>query len=264
MAATEKFARIAEALGESIEDSPTRGRTACCARSAPLVTDVGLPHVLADVRNLGGPDLRAGRGILRQSAPAENNPRSATGAGPRPHPGIRRRRDALTGDSQMNNAQWRHWQAVIRGEKVTPLPVPSSSTARGAELGGDDDSRLHTSESAGWPATQGHPGFPGLHLPPRLLVGVRDVRRTVRVRRQVPVLRQRVPLPEKLIQSVDDIDRVNSTRSPPRRLAAVRHQAPEALAAAHRSRGAYGTFRRSRAALNIASFLMGTTEFLRR
>ena len=51
MAATEKFARIAEALGESLEGLSEREAARRAALAVhQLVTDVGLPHVLADVR----------------------------------------------------------------------------------------------------------------------------------------------------------------------------------------------------------------------
>ena len=51
MAATEKFARIAEALGEPIEGLSEREAARRAAIAVhQLVTDVGLPHVLADVK----------------------------------------------------------------------------------------------------------------------------------------------------------------------------------------------------------------------
>jgi alcohol dehydrogenase class IV len=51
MAATEKFARIAVALGEPIQGLSEREAARRAARAVhQLITDVGLPHVLADVK----------------------------------------------------------------------------------------------------------------------------------------------------------------------------------------------------------------------
>ncbi|HEX7550282.1 MAG TPA: iron-containing alcohol dehydrogenase [Candidatus Methylomirabilis sp.] len=79
MAATEKFAAIAEALGEPVEGLSERDAARCATEAVhQLVIDVGLPHVLADVK------------ISEDSIPAlaeesfgnqrllKNNPRTAT------------------------------------------------------------------------------------------------------------------------------------------------------------------------------------------
>ena len=79
MAATEKFVRIGEAMGELITGLPERDAARLATLAVHrLVTDVGLPHTLADVK------------IPREGIPAlaqesfgnqrllKNNPRSAT------------------------------------------------------------------------------------------------------------------------------------------------------------------------------------------
>jgi len=79
MAATEKFARIAEALGESIEGLSEReaARRAACAVHQ-LVTDVGLPHVLADVRISEDKIPGLAEESFGNQRLLKNNPRSAT------------------------------------------------------------------------------------------------------------------------------------------------------------------------------------------
>jgi len=84
----------------------------------------------------------------------------------------------------MNDTQWQALRAVIRGEKVTPLPVAFIIDSPWLpNWAGMTILDYYTSEER-WLAAQpqGHRGFPGVHLSARLLVRVRDVHRTVGVR----------------------------------------------------------------------------------
>ena len=79
MAATEKFASIAEALGESLEGLSEReaARRATLAVHQ-LVTDVGLPHVLADVKISEDRISALAEESFGNQRLLKNNPRSAT------------------------------------------------------------------------------------------------------------------------------------------------------------------------------------------
>jgi alcohol dehydrogenase class IV len=79
MAATEKFANIAEALGESLEGLSEReaARRATLAVHQ-LVIDVGLPHVLADVKISEDRISALAEESFGNQRLLKNNPRSAT------------------------------------------------------------------------------------------------------------------------------------------------------------------------------------------
>ncbi len=79
MAATEKFARIAEALGEPTEGLSLREAARCAAQAVhQLVMDVGLPHILADVKiSKEGLPALAEESFSNQRL-LKNNPRTAT------------------------------------------------------------------------------------------------------------------------------------------------------------------------------------------
>ena len=79
MAATEKFARIAEVMGEPVAGLSERGAAHLATLAAHrLVTDVGLPHTLADVKisSEGIPALA--KESFGNQRLLKNNPRSAS------------------------------------------------------------------------------------------------------------------------------------------------------------------------------------------
>jgi alcohol dehydrogenase class IV len=79
MAATEKFARIAEALGEPTQGLSEREAARRAALAVhQLVTDVGLPHVLADVRISEDRIPALAEESFGNQRLLKNNPRSAT------------------------------------------------------------------------------------------------------------------------------------------------------------------------------------------
>lgn len=79
MASTEKFARIAEALGEPIEGLSDRDAARRAALAVhQLVTDVGLPHVLADVKIAEDRIPALAEESFGNQRLLKNNPRSAT------------------------------------------------------------------------------------------------------------------------------------------------------------------------------------------
>jgi len=79
MAATEKFARIAATLGESIEGLSEREAARRAAVAVhQLVTDVGLPHVLADVRISEDRIPALAEESFGNQRLLKNNPRSTT------------------------------------------------------------------------------------------------------------------------------------------------------------------------------------------
>jgi len=79
MAATEKFARIAAALGEPIEGLSERDAARRAALAVhQLVTDVGLPHVLADVKISEDRISALAEESFGNQRLLKNNPRSAT------------------------------------------------------------------------------------------------------------------------------------------------------------------------------------------
>jgi alcohol dehydrogenase len=79
MAATEKFANLAEALGESLEGLSEReaARRATLAVHQ-LVTDVGLPHVLADVKISEDRIAALAEESFGNQRLLKNNPRATT------------------------------------------------------------------------------------------------------------------------------------------------------------------------------------------
>ncbi|MBP2671529.1 MAG: alcohol dehydrogenase [candidate division NC10 bacterium] len=78
MAATEKFARIAAALGEPIEGLSERDAARRAALAVhQLVTDVGLPHVLADVKISEDRIPALAEESFGNQRLLKNNPRSA-------------------------------------------------------------------------------------------------------------------------------------------------------------------------------------------
>ncbi len=79
MAATEKFARIAEALGESLEGISEREAAHRATIAVhQLVRDVGLPHVLADVKIPEDRIPALAQESFGNQRLLKNNPRSAT------------------------------------------------------------------------------------------------------------------------------------------------------------------------------------------
>jgi alcohol dehydrogenase len=79
MAATEKFARIAVALGEPIQGLSEREAARRAARAVhQLITDVGLPHVLADVKISEDRIPALAEESFGNQRLLKNNPRSAT------------------------------------------------------------------------------------------------------------------------------------------------------------------------------------------
>ena len=79
MAATEKFARIAAALGEPIQGLSEREAARRAALAVhQLVTDVGLPHVLADVKISEDRIPALAEESFGNQRLLKNNPRSAT------------------------------------------------------------------------------------------------------------------------------------------------------------------------------------------
>src|SRR5512137_1193774 len=79
MAVTEKFARIAAALGEPIEGLSEREAARRAALAVhQLVTDVGLPHVLADVKISEDRIPALAEESFGNQRLLKNNPRSAT------------------------------------------------------------------------------------------------------------------------------------------------------------------------------------------
>ena len=78
MAATEKFATIAEALGEPTEGLSEREAARCAAEAVhQLVIDVGLPHVLSDVKISEGSIPALAEESFGNQRLLKNNPRTA-------------------------------------------------------------------------------------------------------------------------------------------------------------------------------------------
>ncbi|MBP2671528.1 MAG: uroporphyrinogen decarboxylase [candidate division NC10 bacterium] len=164
----------------------------------------------------------------------------------------------------MNDRQWQTLQAVIRGEKVTPLPaafiIDSPWLPKWAGMTILD---YYTSEER-WLAAnlKAIQDFPECIFLPGFWSEYGMCTEPSAFGAKCLFYDTEFPFAEKLIQSVDDIDRL--ARPDPRRdgllpfvIKRLEHTLPRIEAAGHTVR-----FAVSRGPLNIASFLMGTTEFL--
>ncbi len=164
----------------------------------------------------------------------------------------------------MTNTEWETVLAVIRGEKITPLPVafiidspwlPNWAGMRILDYYASEERWLEANFRAlkTFPEILFLPGFwseYGMCTEPSAF-GAKCI-----------FFENEFPFAEKVIQSVEDIDRL--ARPNPRRdgllpfvITRLQHCRPRIEAAGHAIR-----FAISRGPLNIASFLMGTTEFL--
>ena len=164
----------------------------------------------------------------------------------------------------MNDAQWQTLLAVIHGERVQPLPVafiidspwlPNWTGMTILDYYASEERWLAANLKAieDFPECLFLPGFwseYGMCTEPSAF-GAKCL-----------FYDNEFPFAEKLIRSVDDIDRL--AKPDPRRdgllpfvVKRLRHARPGIEAAGHAIR-----FAVSRGPLNIASFLMGTTEFL--
>ena len=164
----------------------------------------------------------------------------------------------------MNDAQWQTLLAVIRGEAVTPVPVafiidspwlPNWAGMTILDYYTSEDRWLAANLKAirEFPECVFLPGFwseYGMCTEPSAF-GAKCLFHD-----------NEFPFAEKLIQSADDIDRLSKPN--PRRdgllpfvIKRLQHSQPRIEAAGHAIR-----FAVSRGPLNVASFLMGTTEFL--
>ena len=164
----------------------------------------------------------------------------------------------------MNDTQWQALQAVIRGEKVTPLPVAfiidSPWLPNWAEMTILD---YYTSEERWLAANFKAIGdFPECIFLPGFWSEYGMCAEPSAFGAKCLFYDNEFPFAEKLIQSADDIDRL--TKPDPRRdgllpfvIKRLKHALPRIEAAGHTLR-----FAVSRGPLNIASFLMGTTDFL--
>src|SRR5512137_228376 len=164
----------------------------------------------------------------------------------------------------MNDTQWRALQAVIRGEKVTPLPaafiIDSPWLPNWAGMTILD---YYTSEERWLAANLKAIGdFPECIFLPGFWSEYGMCAEPSAFGAKCLFYDNEFPFAEKLIQSVDDIDRL--AKPDPRRdgllpfvVKRLKHSLPRIEAAGHNIR-----FAVSRGPLNIASFLMGTTEFL--
>ena len=164
----------------------------------------------------------------------------------------------------MNDAQWQSLQAVIRGEKVTPLPVAFIIDSPWLpKWAGMTILDYYTSEERWLAANFKAIGdFPECIFLPGFWSEYGMCAEPSAFGAKCLFYDNEFPFAEKLIQSADDIDRL--TQPDPRRdgllpfvVKRLKHSLPRIEAAGHTVR-----FAVSRGPLNIASFLMGTTEFL--
>jgi len=164
----------------------------------------------------------------------------------------------------MNDAQWQTLQAVIRGEKVTPLPVAFIIDSPWLpKWAGMTILDYYTSEERWLAANFKAIGdFPECIFLPGFWSEYGMCAEPSAFGAKCLFYDNEFPFAEKLIQSADDIDRL--TQPDPRRdgllpfvVKRLKHSLPRIEAAGHTVR-----FAVSRGPLNIASFLMGTTEFL--
>lgn len=164
----------------------------------------------------------------------------------------------------MNDRQWQTLQAVIRGDKVTPLPtafiIDSPWLPKWA---GTTILDYYTSEER-WLAAnrRAMQDFPECIFLPGFWSEYGMCTEPSAFGAKCLFYENEFPFAEKLLQSVDDIDRLS--KPDPRRdgllpfvVKRLKHSLPHIEAAGHSIR-----FAVSRGPLNIASFLMGTTEFL--
>lgn len=164
----------------------------------------------------------------------------------------------------MTNAQWQTLLAVIRGEKITPLPVAfiidSPWLPKWAGMSILD---YYTSEEhwlrANLRAIQ---EFPECIFLPGFWSEFGMCTEPSAFGAKCLFYENEFPFAERTIQSPEDIDRL--TRPDPRRdgllpfvIKRLQHCRPRIEAAGHSIR-----FAIARGPLNVASFLMGTTEFL--
>jgi uroporphyrinogen-III decarboxylase len=164
----------------------------------------------------------------------------------------------------MNDAQWQALQAVIRGEKMTPLPVAFIIDSPWLpNWAGMTILDYYTSEERWLAANFKAIGdFPECIFLPGFWSEYGMCAEPSAFGAKCLFYDNEFPFAEKLIQSVDDIERL--TKPDPRRdgllpfvIKRLTHTLPRIEAAGHTVR-----FAVSRGPLNIASFLMGTTEFL--
>ena len=164
----------------------------------------------------------------------------------------------------MNDTQWQALRAVIRGEKVTPLPVAFIIDSPWLpKWAGMTILDYYTSEER-WLAAnlKAIQDFPDCIFLPGFWSEYGMCTEPSAFGAKCLFYDNEFPFAEKLIQNVDDIDRL--ARPDPRRdgllpfvIKRLEHTLPRIEAAGHTVR-----FAVSRGPLNIASFLMGTTEFL--
>ena len=164
----------------------------------------------------------------------------------------------------MNDTQWQALQAVIRGEKVSPLPVAFIIDSPWLpNWAGMTILDYYTSEERWLAANLKAIGdFPECIFLPGFWSEYGMCAEPSAFGAKCLFYDNEFPFAEKLIQSVDDIDRL--AKPDPRRdgllpfvVKRLKHSLPRIEAAGHNIR-----FAVSRGPLNIASFLMGTTEFL--
>ncbi len=164
----------------------------------------------------------------------------------------------------MNDRQWQTLQAVIRGEKVSPLPVAFIIDSPWLpKWAGMTILDYYTSEErwlgANFTAIE---SFPDCIFLPGFWSEYGMCTEPSAFGAKCLFYENEFPFADKLIQSLDDLDRL--TTPDPRRdgllpfvVKRLKHTLPRLEAAGHAVR-----FAVSRGPLNIASFLMGTTEFL--
>jgi len=164
----------------------------------------------------------------------------------------------------MNDTQWQALRAVIRGEKVTPLPVAFIIDSPWLpNWAGMTILDYYTSEER-WLAAnlKAIEDFPECIFLPGFWSEYGMCTEPSAFGAKCLFYDNEFPFAEKLIESADDIERL--AKPDPRRdgllpfvIKRLKHSLPRIEAAGHSVR-----FAVSRGPLNIASFLMGTTDFL--
>ena len=164
----------------------------------------------------------------------------------------------------MNDTQWQALRAVIRGEKVTPLPVAFIIDSPWLpKWAGMTILDYYTSEERWLAANFKAIGdFPECIFLPGFWSEYGMCTEPSAFGAKCLFYDNEFPFAEKLIESADDIERL--AKPDPRRdgllpfvIKRLKHSLPRIEAAGHSVR-----FAVSRGPLNIASFLMGTTDFL--
>ena len=164
----------------------------------------------------------------------------------------------------MNDTQWQALRAVIRGEKVTPLPVAFIIDSPWLpNWAGMTILDYYTSEERWLAANFKAIGdFPECIFLPGFWSEYGMCAEPSAFGAKCLFYDNEFPFAEKLIESADDIERL--AKPDPRRdgllpfvIKRLKHSLPRIEAAGHSVR-----FAVSRGPLNIASFLMGTTDFL--